>query len=155
MPPKKINESDNIPFRKKRLRQGTPLSDGGDIQQAESELSGMEQYFTDASQSSHKDVMSSSSTKGCSEEQLFTPHINPNNFASLQNYLHSKGMEYSSTDLENLSIKDDLEASLKEMISIDILNEENTFTCDTCEARALGKDLVLILSFYPVYCNDT
>ena len=128
----------------KRARAVTPSSDAGDILQTESEQSG--QHFSNGSHGSHKDTLSSAGIKAISDGHMF---VNPNNFASLQKYLCSTGKEYSSTDLMNLSVKDDLEASLKEYISVDILDEHNKFSCDTCEARTLGEMLVLLLLFHP------
>ena len=142
--PKKIGEPGSTPFIKRKTRGNTPLSDGGDIQQGES---GVDQNFTDGSQSSHKDCVSLLGTKSHSEEHLFTPCVNPSDFDSLQKYLYTKGMEYSSTDLTNLSTKDDLEKSLKEFITIDVLSEEDKFICDTCRERAPCKILVILLLF--------
>ena len=45
--------------------------------------------------------------------------------------------------MTNLSVKEDLERSLKEFISIDILNEENKFYCESCNLKARGKTLIL------------
>ena len=124
------------------------FSDGGDIKQtvSDSELSStMEQlHFIDASHTSYKDIMSSPTILVASEEHVFSPSVNSNNFASLQRYLGNKGMENSPTDLINLSTKDDLEKSLKEFISIDILSKDNKFTCDTCKTRAPGKIVFLV-----------
>ena len=145
--PKKIGEPGSTPFIKRKTRENTPLSDGGDIQQGESELPDVGQNFTDVSQSSHKDSVSLMGIKSHSEERLFTPCVNPSNFDSLQNYLCTKEMEYSSTDLMNLSTKDDLEKSLKEFIAIDVLSEEDKFICDTCRERAPCKILVILLLF--------
>ena len=140
------------------MQQNFSLSDGGDIKQAvasESELSStMEQHFTDASHSSYKDVMSSPTVMVASEERLFSPFVNPNNFASLQQYLGNKGMENCSTDLETFSTKDDLEKSLKELISIDILNADNKFTCDTCKAKAPGKTFNFIFITLFSLCSN-
>ena len=133
------------------MQETSSLSDGGDIKQivaSESELSTtMEQCFTDASHNSYKDVVSSPTLMAASEERLFSPFVNPDNFASLQQYLYRKGMENSPTDLIKLSTKDDLEKSLKEFISIDILSNDNKFTCDTCRAKAPGKILIILATY--------
>ena len=129
MPQKKLNEPSNI----LRMRATSPASDGGDIHIPASES---EEYFTDTSQCPYKDIVSSPTIMATvSQEQLFSPCVNPSNFASLQRYLDSKGMETCSTDLINLSTKDDLEKSLKEFISIDILSKDNKFSCNACREK--------------------
>ena len=143
IPSKKTKDSSGWPFSRRRIRAVTPASDGGDIQPTESEQSG--QYFSDGSHSSHKDTSSLSGIRAYSDGHQF---VNPNDFVSLQKYLHNTGKEFTSIDLKNVSAKNDLETSLKEYISIDILDENNKFNCDTCTARTLGKMLVLLLLFH-------
>ena len=133
IPSKKTKDSSSLPFSKRRIRAVTPLSDGGDIQQTESEQSG--QYFSDGSHSSHKDTSSASGIRAYSGGHVF---VNPNEFTSLQRYLHDTGKEFTSIDLMKVSTKDDLEISLKEYISIDILDDNNKFNCETCNARVQG-----------------
>lgn len=132
---------DSTSFSEKKTYYKSTLSDNSDIK---SELS-IEQNYTDTSHSPYKDVMSSPSIKAYSEERFLSPFVvDPNSFASLQEYLKRCNMEYSSIDIANLSAKNDLEKSLKEFISIDVLNEENKFQCDTCRAKAQGKISVLL-----------
>ena len=133
VPQKKLNEPSNI----LRMRATSPASDGGDIHLATSDS---EQYFTDTSQCPYKDAVSSPAIMAtASQEQLFTPCVNPSNFASLQRYLDREGMNACSTDLVNLSTKDDLERSLKDFISIDILSKDNKFSCNACRAKMPGR----------------
>ena len=124
---------------KMRIRQVTPVSDDAidgyykqGINTSESELSSKEQNCAD----DYQTYVVSSPTR----------MVNPYDFNSLQESLNGRGMEYSSIDLMSLSPKTDLEKSLKEYINIDILDEENKFICDTCNAKAPGKMSVLAAS---------
>ena len=119
------------------MRQITPVSDDAldymqGINTSESELSGREQYHAN---DSWKHVISSPITV-----------VNPCNFDSLQNSLRRRGMEYSAMDLLSLSPNSDLERSLKEYITIDVLDEENKFICSTCSMKTPGKISVLTTS---------
>ena len=107
---------------------------------SDSERSGIN-YFDD-SRGSDMNVMTSPKLKLYSEEEHILPShvdVNPYDFTSLQNYLESKGMESSPINLTELSAKEDLERSLKDFISIDVLTEDNLFQCDTCKTRATSK----------------
>lgn len=135
-----------MPVSKKKSRQVTPVSDdafGGDINRAintpEPELSDLEQYYTDDSHRSHKEVISSPNALSHSDK------LDPSDFTSLQQYLKSKEMDYSSTDPMSLLSENDLEKSLKEFITIDVLNEDNKFICDTCHAKAPSKIIHCLL----------
>ena len=55
-------------------------------------------------------------------------------------------MEYSAIDLLSLSPNSDLKRSLKEYITIDVLDEENKFICSTCSRKIPGKISVLTAS---------
>ena len=101
------------------------------VNTSESELSCT--YAEDPPKSSVSDIieasiMSANSTK-----------VEPSNFASLQQCLKRNGMEYSSIDTTNLFVKDALEKSLVDFISIDTLSEKDKFYCDTCAEKASGK----------------
>ena len=127
-------EASNSSFANRRTQQVTPLSDDatvdGETVTSKSELSST---YT-------KQIISESDSLQKSEDV----DTDPSNFASLQQLLKSTQMEYSSLDFMNLSPKGDLEKSLKEFIDIDILNEQNKFNCNTCNAKGSGELLVVI-----------